>query len=471
MLTDGTGGNNNGPGNTGDSLLEELTRDGENQENTGLDDEINTYDKQVWIDIQGWVPDPIGAAPFMGSHYRRKVDVLGMIVSIIGSKDQLINKYHVMLAGKLLNKPDYDIDTEIRTLELLKVQNLESMRFHLIYLMRLLYLRTSGHLVSYRNRLSIYHLCDYNVETKLQDEDVNIPEPLDHLLGDYAKRYHEIKTPRKLLWKKNLGTVKLELEFEDRTLQFTVTPVLVRVTIVVKTKEKELFFFCITGYACGKWSWIRTSMSDAGKTAVNSEEMIAGDDAERSVASVEDQLRKEMVVYENYITRMLKNFDSMALDRIHNTLKMHCFDPAYKKSLQQLQRFLSSLVAEEKIELRDVFIGTIHHSVEMFSMRRVVKCLVLRPGQRKAKEGCCVMYKTAKGGEEKNIGCSSGRRDCALFGPGSFAHERIWDLGIKIFLSDTLRARWFRRSEECYALVRITINLLCLGYVFRKVID
>ncbi|GKC02405.1 hypothetical protein Tco_0994015 [Tanacetum coccineum] len=29
---------------------------------------------------------------------------------------------------------------------------------------------------------------------------------------------------------------------------------------------------------------------------------------------------------------------------------------------------------------------------------------------------------------------------------------KIWDPGIKIFLDDTLRARWFRRSEECYAL-------------------
>lgn len=44
-----------------------------------------------------------------------------MIVGIIGSKDQLVNEYRVMLAEKLLNKSDYDIDSEIRTLELLKV--------------------------------------------------------------------------------------------------------------------------------------------------------------------------------------------------------------------------------------------------------------------------------------------------------------------------------------------------------------
>lgn len=60
------------------------------------------------------------ADPLKGSRNRRKVDILGMIVSIIGSKDQLVNEYRVMLAEKLLNKSNYDIDTEIRTVELLK---------------------------------------------------------------------------------------------------------------------------------------------------------------------------------------------------------------------------------------------------------------------------------------------------------------------------------------------------------------
>lgn len=68
-----------------------------------------------------WEPDPVEADPLKGSRNRRKVDILGMIVGIIGSKDQLVNEYRVMLADKLLNKSDYEIDSEIRTLELLKV--------------------------------------------------------------------------------------------------------------------------------------------------------------------------------------------------------------------------------------------------------------------------------------------------------------------------------------------------------------
>nr|GFA77078.1 anaphase-promoting complex subunit 2 isoform X1 [Tanacetum cinerariifolium] len=242
MLTDGTGGNNNRPGNTGDSLLEELTRDEENQENTCIDDDINTDDKQGWIDIQG--------ASQGAESWKREVSFDILDATIISS----------------------------------------------------------------------------NFWPPCQDEDVNIPEPMDHLLGDYAKRYHEIKTPRKLLWKKNLGTVKLELEFEDRTLQFTVIPV--HATIIMKfqeqtswtskslaaaiglpvdTLQRRVNFWISKGIVAESSSGgdssdhlytLVDSMSDAGKTAVNIEEMIADDYAERSVASVEDQLRKEMVVYE-----------------------------------------------------------------------------------------------------------------------------------------------------------------------------
>ncbi|KAL9424203.1 hypothetical protein AB3S75_036143 [Citrus x aurantiifolia] len=403
MLTDGTGGNPNGSGNAGDSLLEELNRDEENQENIGVDDGFNIDDKQAWINAVCWEPDPVEADPLKGSRNRRKVDILGMIVGIIGSKDQLVNEYRVMLADKLLNKSDYEIDSEIRTLELLKIHFGESSMQRCEIMLNDLIdsKRTNANIKATIEKQSLAGselgeegvslglldatIISSNFWPPMQDEALILPGHIDQLLADYAKRFNEIKTPRKLLWKKNLGTVKLELQFDDRAMQFTVAPIhaaiimqfqdqtswtsknlAAAVGVPVDVLSRRINFWISKGIikeSVGTGSNdhlynLVEGMVDSSKNGDSTgscEELLGGDeDGERSVASVEDQIRNEMTVYEKFILGMLTNFGSMALDRIHNTLKMFCVaDPPYDKSLQQLQSFLSGLVSEEKLELRD----------------------------------------------------------------------------------------------------------------------
>ena len=43
-------------------------------------------------------------------------------------------------------------------------------------------------------------------------------------LTTYAQSYNALKTPRKLQWKRNLGTVELDVAVGSRTLHLTVTP-------------------------------------------------------------------------------------------------------------------------------------------------------------------------------------------------------------------------------------------------------
>ncbi|KHN17913.1 Anaphase-promoting complex subunit 2 [Glycine soja] len=383
--------------------IEELNRDEEIQENAGVDDDFNTDDRQAWINAMRWQPDPVEADPLKGSRNQRKVDILGMIVSIIGSKDQLVHEYRTMLAEKLLNKSDYDIDSEIRTLELLKIhfgesslQKCEIMLNDLIGSKR-----TNSNIKATINQPSQTSvevgdnaismdaisatIISSNFWPPIQDEPLNLPEPVDQLLSDYAKRFNEIKTPRKLQWKKSLGTIKLELQFQDREIQFTVAPV--HASIIMKFQDqpswtsknlaaaigipadvlnRRINFWISKGIiaesqGADSSDHVYTIVENMAETSKNgastgcAQELLGGEEEEeRSVASVENQLRKEMTVYEKFILGMLTNFGSMALDRIHNTLKMFCIaDPPYDKSLQQLQSFLSGLVSEEKLELRD----------------------------------------------------------------------------------------------------------------------
>ncbi|KAG2307668.1 hypothetical protein Bca52824_027416 [Brassica carinata] len=394
MLTDGSGGKANGSGNPGDSLLEELMRNEENQENVGFDDDFHTNDKHAWINASRYMgTDPVEADPLKGTLSERKVDILGMLVDIIGSKEQLVNEYRVMLAEKLLNNTDYDIDTEIRTVELLKIhfgeasmQRCEIMLNDLIDSKRV---NTNVKKTSQtgpelgESELSADILTSTILSTNfwppIQDEPLELPAPIDKLLSDYANRYHEIKTPRKLLWKKNLGSVELELQFEDRAMQFTVSPT--HAAIIMQFQEKKSWTSIDLAAAAGipidvlnrrVNFWISKgvlrestgtesnvnvytlveSTADSGKN--ESEELLASDEeSEKSIAYLEDQLRKETTLYENFIMAMLTvtQVGSMALEQIHNRLMM--FDPAYDKSLQQLQSFLSGLVAEEKLEFRD----------------------------------------------------------------------------------------------------------------------
>lgn len=66
------------------------------------------------------------------------------------------------------------------------------------------------------------------------------------------------------------------------------------------------------------------TMADGGKTAMNSDELVADDDAERSVASVEDQLRKEMTVYEVCLSGDVRMCDIAMVLKLGFELGLDC---------------------------------------------------------------------------------------------------------------------------------------------------
>ncbi|WZZ53495.1 hypothetical protein YC2023_053602 [Brassica napus] len=391
MLTDRSGRNANG--SPGDSLLEELMRDEETQENVGFDDDFHTDDKQAWINASRWEPDPVEADPLKGSLSQRKVNILGLLVDIIGSKEQLVNEYRVMLAEKLLNKTDYDIDTEIRTGELLKIhfgeasmQRCEIMLNDLIDSKRVntnIKKASQTDIELGESELSVDILTSTILSTNfwppIHDEPLELPAPIDKLLSDYANRYHEIKTPRKLLWKKNLGSVKLELQFEDRSVQFTVSPT--HAAIIMQFQEKKSWTSIDLAATIGipidllnrrVNFWISKvhivdgvlresnanvftlveSITDSAKN--ESEELLASDEeSERSIAYVEDQLRKETTIYKNFIMAMLTNEGTGAIHRVGNVFRAFAIvDSENDKSLDNLIDFYSGGVADGDLDKR-----------------------------------------------------------------------------------------------------------------------
>lgn len=68
----------------------------------------------------------------------------------------------------------------------------------------------------------------------VQVEDVAVPQQLQKQMAAYAARFSIVKTPRKLLWMKGLGTVDLSLTVGAQEVDFTVAPVQAAIIIHFK---------------------------------------------------------------------------------------------------------------------------------------------------------------------------------------------------------------------------------------------
>lgn len=68
-----------------------------------------------------WNP-PQRALDFPGGSGSQEKDIIALLVSIYGSTDLFVNEYRAMLADRLLHNLDYNIDSEVATLELLKIR-------------------------------------------------------------------------------------------------------------------------------------------------------------------------------------------------------------------------------------------------------------------------------------------------------------------------------------------------------------
>ncbi len=74
-----------------------------------------------------------------------------------------------------------------------------------------------------------------------QEEKFTLPAEVQEQLEAYAARFFVLKTPRKLLWRPDIGTVSLFLTVGDQTLDLTVSPV--QATILMHFRVRPLSAF------------------------------------------------------------------------------------------------------------------------------------------------------------------------------------------------------------------------------------
>ncbi|KAK3298880.1 uncharacterized protein B0H64DRAFT_454545 [Chaetomium fimeti] len=219
-----------------------------------------------WAD-PSWLPDPIDA----GAHYkrpRRSEDVIGTLISALGSEDAFIKEFAAVLAERLLLPPSSSGDNpaqqrfeqELRVLELLKRRFGEASLQACDVMIRDVVdsRRVDAGISKRRERMGRESAegmegaeamemgtrdgIDYHARILsrlfwpgLEREHFLLPAVVVQQQERYEAGYEGLKSRRKLTWLNQLGQARVEIELGDRTVTVDCNPV--EATVVYAFQE------------------------------------------------------------------------------------------------------------------------------------------------------------------------------------------------------------------------------------------
>ena len=74
---------------------------------------------------------------------------------------------------------------------------------------------------------------------KLKEEKIDLPTELKQIQEKFVSSYEAFKGNRTLIWKNNLGQVTIDIEMNEQTVEFKVTPI--QAAIIMKFQEKDIW--------------------------------------------------------------------------------------------------------------------------------------------------------------------------------------------------------------------------------------
>ncbi|KAI0875224.1 Cullin family protein [Hypoxylon argillaceum] len=180
---------------------------------------------EEWDDLT-WVPPPVDA----GSNYKRRKseDVIGTLISALGSPEVFIKEFQNIIGERLLSEQT-SFDQEIGVLDLLKKRFGESSLQACDVMIK--DIQDSRRLDGIINRGVLSQPAQisrmWNIHAKILsrlywpeigEEDFDLPSSVAAMQKTYASIFEHLKPTRKLKWLNHLGQATVELELEDRTV-------------------------------------------------------------------------------------------------------------------------------------------------------------------------------------------------------------------------------------------------------------
>lgn len=184
-----------------------------------------------WNDMS-WVPDPADA----GVNYKRpkNEDVVGTLISALGSQDIFIKEFQLIIAERLLSGQS-NFQQEVKVLGLLKKRFGEAALQNCDVMMK--DIQDSKRVDAVLGK-SIRSQPDEDGSTvafhtkilsrlfwpSLPKEPFKVPEVIAGIQSQYEAGFEHLKSSRKLNWLDHLGSATVQLDLEDRSIQLECKP-------------------------------------------------------------------------------------------------------------------------------------------------------------------------------------------------------------------------------------------------------
>ncbi|GAB0132128.1 hypothetical protein EsDP_00000572 [Epichloe bromicola] len=189
---------------------------------------VHVEDEDLDWDDMTWVPDPVDAGP----NYKRpkNEDVVGTLISALGSQEIFIKEFQMIMAERLLSK-QASFQQEIKVLTLLKKRYGESALQNCDVMVKDIYdskrvdavlRKTLGgasnarrsHSITYRSKI-----LSRLFWPSLPKEPFKVPAPVAEIQAQYETGFEQLKTSRKLGWLDHIGSATVQLDFKDRSIE------------------------------------------------------------------------------------------------------------------------------------------------------------------------------------------------------------------------------------------------------------
>ncbi|RUS32149.1 hypothetical protein BC938DRAFT_476169 [Jimgerdemannia flammicorona] len=325
-----------------------------------------------------WMPDPVDAGPNYKSTSKHSADIISMLVNIYDTKDVFIKEFQVLLADRLMAVADYDTEREVRNLELLKLRFGESSFQTCEVMIKDIAdsKRIDAHVhkdKEFPNNAPLHSIVLSRLFwPSFRAEEMQVPEPFQKWMSDYEKSFEVLKPARKLSWLPHLGNVKLELQLQDRTLEFNVSPVHASIIHCFEEKDtltigelaetlkmppaqvkRRMGFWVSQGILKedGKDTYVLLETAEAAATTADPTDATDGEASSSALQSAQEKEAEEMRIYWLFVQNFLTNFGPQSLDKIQGMMTMFVQSPTqYSRSAEELRAFLALMIRENRLE-------------------------------------------------------------------------------------------------------------------------